>query len=886
MSGESNFFRQLCQGLMWNLFPKGLVLSLFFFIHAEMIFGQTINEFKEIWVNESREYLRNNQKPLPFLQSGFHYFSRQQDDTFTEILEGNWERFSVVQGFPVPKSRKYDPAPQFILEEASYHNPQFLPYNTIEKEVEYAELSANLPRIRKPEYLTSSPAKLSFKFYGNTITVAYDRLLALPINQPVNNVTIVEFWKTFLAGNNQHLIEQLITYRDRLGLNEWGFFLLVKSASEALYPSDESGAILLTWGLMVHSGYDVRIGYNQLGMSILYRTTNKIYGVPYVKIGGSDYYADRSIASFPITTYAPKHPGALGAIHLNIKKSLNFQGEIEIKKVAFSWDKKRYEFNLKYNPEVTRFLEEYPQTDPEIFFGAPFTQLSLESLYKQLNPILAGMKKEAGAAFLQQFVQKSFAYRPYNDLFGYDRFMFPEELLFKDESNDKGKALLFAWMISNLLNQKTALVEFPGFYSVAISLDQPMDGDNFVLKGRKYTIADPTFDDAPLGLLMKEYYQQKPFVRILEKHSEGLEEEEKIWKLALTFGAKRSGSGSDFLKDDNGNFYITGYISEKTPNQPIPSPAPFLAKFNEKKVLEWMIKLRSDCLGYGLDLKQLDKDEFYLAGSFCGKLECNGKIIQTAPTDPDLFFLQFNRVGEVEWMTKSGLDEIEEETKLFYVVRFTRSGDIQSVNLSNEDEREDITGFQKNTNEGLCYVASHNQTSGLTKHSEEGLLKPTHLFRQNLNRMKQLGTEPTIASLAAVFKSLLYSGSQLSGSDLYSFRREKAIPEINSATFLTLLLQHIRQIKNNYGIIELSTANALPLKISPYLITNRSHLKIIQLGNNDLKIKVIDGVFLETGIQREKINSFIVELSTGNLILNIGNEHQIITRNLRSQIPK
>ena len=102
-------------------------------VYASVAFGQTIKEFKDIWINESREYLLNNQKPLPYLQSGFHYFSRLQDDSFTEILENGWEKFPVVPGSHVPRSKKFDPAPQFVFEEASYHNPQHLPFFTAEK---------------------------------------------------------------------------------------------------------------------------------------------------------------------------------------------------------------------------------------------------------------------------------------------------------------------------------------------------------------------------------------------------------------------------------------------------------------------------------------------------------------------------------------------------------------------------------------------------------------------------------------------------------------------------------------------------------------------------------------------------------------------------------
>ena len=170
---------------------------------------------------------------------------------------------------------------------------------------------------------------------------------------------------------------------------------------------------------------------------------------------------------------------------------------------------------------------------------------------------------------------KVIAYRPYNDLFGYDRFMFPEELLFRDESNDKGKSLLFAWLISNLMNQQAVLVEFPGFYSVAISLNQPMDGDNFLAKGKSYTIADPTFDNAPLGLVMKDFYTLKPQIKLLHKASEEFNEQDKIWRLALSFGAERCGAGKDYLKDEIGNSYITGFLTEKINKQSVAVQVPF-----------------------------------------------------------------------------------------------------------------------------------------------------------------------------------------------------------------------------------------------------------------------------------------------------------------------
>ena len=885
MFGEHKFLRKMEGFFHGIIVPKKLLFTCSFFLLFMYVSGQTIKEFKEIWVKESKEYLLNNQNPLPYLQSGFHHFSRLYDENFAEAIKSNWDKFPVVPGVRVSKTRKFDAPPQFIFDETIDHSSRFLPcYSSDQKEEESKEFSANLPRLRKPEYTTSNPQKLSIKFYGNNIAITYDKLLTLPVKKLLSSETIADYWNKFSVGNSQHLINQLMTYKDRLGMNEWGYFLLVKYCSNALYPKDESGGTLLTWALMVRSGYDVKIGYNQLGNSILYRTASKIFGVPKVIINQLEYYIDQPISAFPITSYTPVHSGATGSIHLMINQSLNFQGEVLVKKFQFPWDKKAYEFNLKYNPEVIRFLEEYPQTDPFICFNAPFTALSKESLWKQIKPVLAGMRSEEGAAFLQQFVQKSFSYCSFNDMYGYDRFMFPEELLFKDQSNDKGKSLLFAWMITNLLGQKAALVEFPGFYSVAISLGQLMDGDNYLVDGKSFTIADPTFNNAPLGLVMKDFYPLKPLVSLLKSASEEINDQEKIWKLALNFGAQRSGSGKDYLKDESGNSYITGYLTERTVNQLVLAPIPFIAKFNENNSMAWVLKFNADGRAFGLELKQLDKNEFYLAGSFRGKLECNGISQQTTSTDPDLFFAQFNRNGEIEWMSKSGLDDLEEDTNSFYIVKISRSGDILSTTLANEDERTGLTGFRESSPEGLCYVASRYQTTGLEKETGGAIPKANILFRQNLKRMNQLGLEQSTAYLSSIFNSVLSPGNQLSVAELEALNQNMTGMESNTMVNLKETLANFKTIKNKDGIIEINTVNSLPVKISSFRISGNSHVKIIPLDNNDLKIKVIDGIEFDSGIFKEKINSLILEKSSGNLLIDLGKDHQTISRNLKHEL--
>ena len=251
---------------IFGFLSRNLVLPVCILLHISLAFGQSIGEFKEIWVNESKEYLLNNQIPLPYFQSGFHYFSRVQDNILTEGLQSAWDKFTAVPGAPVPKSRKFEKAPQFNFDETSYHDPRFLPCFISEKsENSWKKSPINLPRIRKPAFTTSNPLKLNFKFFGNNIAVTYDKILSLPVDQPLTKEIVADYWKKFIVANSNHLVNQLNALQNRLGLNDWGYFLLTKACANALYPNNESGETLLTWALMIRSGYEVKIGFNQLG---------------------------------------------------------------------------------------------------------------------------------------------------------------------------------------------------------------------------------------------------------------------------------------------------------------------------------------------------------------------------------------------------------------------------------------------------------------------------------------------------------------------------------------------------------------------------------------------------------------------------------------------
>ncbi len=172
----------------------------------------------------------------------------------------------------------------------------------------------------------------------------------------------------------------------------------------------------------------------------------------------------------------------------------------------------------------------------------------------------------------------------------------------------------------------------------------------------------------------------------------------------------------------------------------------------------------------------------------------------------------------------------------------------------------------------------------MDKTEEEQPPKPATLFRQNQKKMKQLGIEKSAYTLASVCLALSYPGNQLTDNDLLSLLQDKTQQVDVLSPIQTEIIQNFKLLQNHDGIIQLNTANAVPIKMSFIKLYNSAHFKIIPLDNDDLKIKIIDGVEYESGSFREKINSFLLELSTGNIVLDLGREHLILSKNLKRDL--
>ncbi|MCX6236901.1 MAG: hypothetical protein NTY07_04960 [Bacteroidia bacterium] len=835
--------------------------------------GQSLNELRKLWQNNNFIFLTEKDKDKLFSSADFYKYALTLDEEFTEYLKETWHDYSIFARLSDEYLKRPIQQPVFDDADLVMNPPANLPYSKVvgfnNNRTGQVKL---IPRIRKPESHDFNSVNGQFRFFGQPISISYDKLLVLSKINSVSEDSISEFWKSFARTNSNQLVDQLMDYRDLLGLGDWGYFQLVKVASNHIFPDNPLNADLLTWALMIRSGFDVRVAFNQSSMTILFPSENTIYSRQFVVIDKKRFYLDREMNSQLLVTYQNPFPDNVGMIDLEFHKALNFNGKLMSRKILYHWNNKNYEFTLRFNSETIQFYNDYPETDPEIYFGAPVSSILKEDLLGQFFPLLSKMDKTEAAAFLQQFVQKEFDYVSVNQKDGLAPSRFSEQIIASKSGDDRSKSVLFSWLVRILLRSPVVGVQFPGCYSTAICFDEPLDGDFFYFNRGKYYITDPTFLKAPIGVMMPEFAGLSPQIIDLSSSVSQPGKAIEIWKLALKMGARRGGISQDVIFDRRGKSLIAGYLTYNL------SYYPFVACFSEGNSLQWIRKFEGDGKAVAFAISKLSDDEIYVAGSFSGMIEMDGVALQSGINNADLFIAQLNQKGELIWMNKAGIDSTAQDESITYMVKFDRSGGNISTQWSNEDERNIKTGFGETSDNKLCFTGSGNSTPGMVPLSWTANKSDisSEIYKE-YNLLIGNKCHPKVAGIVAVMKLLQKTESEVTGIQLQRLitRYNSSFPINNPWLFKAIGL--IQQLKNENGILSLRTIGGKPFIFSNMKLEDGARFNLSVFGNGDLSIGIISGFQMLVKQVTLPLNCLLIDCSSGNMILDYDVDHTLKT---------
>lgn len=322
-----------------------------------------------------------------------------------------------------------------------------------------------------------------------------------PRLRDVSEGSVATLWESFSAPAYRTVTEECLRLRDQLRLDDWGYLKMLEFLASAWYDGAANEAVLLQTFLMAQSGYKVRIARTGQRLVLLVPASGMLYGYRYLELGGEKFFVvgnlpasggyyvfnrafpgERLLALRPSVPALPERKVA--PRHLVLKRYPELQADVVVDRSLIDY------YNL------------FPCCDVAVYQIPSVGATVRQSLYPALQQALSGRSETEAADMLLNFVQTAFPYATDDEQFGYERPLFAEETLFYPACDCEDRAVLYSLLVRELLGLDVVLLEYPGHVAAAVCFKGEAPGDYVVVRGKRYTVCDPTYIGAGIGRTM------------------------------------------------------------------------------------------------------------------------------------------------------------------------------------------------------------------------------------------------------------------------------------------------------------------------------------------------------------------------------------------------
>jgi hypothetical protein len=501
--------------------PIVITLLLFTSCFAQLV-AQTIDEFEL----KQQKALEQSQKALSVgtskLENNYTEYASKRDREWSDYLRKEWEAHQVLTGEKLPQKPKPDKIPTYTPPKtivAPQPDTQPTPPTIVPiilPDVVKIPLPQPVLPICKPIEPEVNAQNVQLNYYGRLLTISYDHAIEKVPFSTVNQEAITAYWEGVSSTNYTPIVEKLMQVKKEMNLNDYAFFELVEQFSKQLFPSANNQARLLSWFIMVRAGYGVRVAFHADEVALLVPFQQQMYQVSYMTLDGKCYYIFPKLAGGSYFTYDRDYSTNAQPLSLNLVQPIHFNDKKAKKELNFDFEEQHYKLELAYDPDLIEFYKAYPQAEISIHFNAASSSQARQSIADALKPYTSKMDELKAVNFLLHFVQTAFEYKTDEDQFGREKFFFAEELLYYPYSDCEDRAVLFSYLVRELIGLKVIGLKYPNHIATAVALSNTPAGDYLTYKNKSYVVSDPTYIDAPVGLTMPQFKNVSPIVVEME----------------------------------------------------------------------------------------------------------------------------------------------------------------------------------------------------------------------------------------------------------------------------------------------------------------------------------------------------------------------------------
>ena len=449
------------------------------------------------------EAFRKNAKTV------YEDFRAQCNAEYAKFLEQAWKEYKVLPSIPRPKDEVVPPT---IMSRQDKNKKQAKEV-PIEKVVSPI-LPLPQPKPVSPIYENDKVEETLFSFFymGTACKVRVPKVLKIRVSSCENHV-IATAWRQLATDAMDNTIRDFLTLRLKMQLCDWAYLNLIDTFAKS-YCGHGNEAVLMAAFIYSQSGYKMRLGRQAESLYLLYGSKHGIYEKGYVVIDGVNYYPlDNKVEKMDICEFSFPQERSM-SLYIQYAQKFSIQPSAVRKLTSEQYH--NMNVNSQVNLNLIQFYDTYPSSEVngnfmtrwEMYADTPMEEDVKQKLYPCIKNKIDGFSEVQAVSQILNWVQTAFQYEYDDKVWGHDRAFFAEETLFYPYCDCEDRAILFTRLVRDLLGLKCILVYYPGHLASAVCFKQQVNGDYILLDGDIYTICDPTYIGAPIGVTMPEMDNQ------------------------------------------------------------------------------------------------------------------------------------------------------------------------------------------------------------------------------------------------------------------------------------------------------------------------------------------------------------------------------------------
>lgn len=454
----------------------------------------------------------------------FEEFRRKRNEEFAKYLRKDWTPFSPKPEIPQPKD---DTVPPVVVPKEEELPPPPAPKPVKIEEVIPAPEPVPQPMPIDPiEEVPVTPVAPetpthSFTFLGTPAEVRLDVKHVVSIPRLSNNA-IADAWLELSEQSYTNLIHDCLELRSTHKLCDWAYLTMLHQMAESICGKGTNESILLMAYVYCQSGYQMRLAMDDTQLYMLFASHHKIYNWNYFVIDEENYYPYP--ATFGDVVICPQQYPKEQRMSLLVEHEPILEMDATEASTHQSMNNKEMVTTTKANQNLLDFYTSYPSSmvgdNPvsrwAMYANMPMPEAVRQQLYPQLKKAVEGMSPREAAECILSWLQYGFKYEFDYTVWGGDRAFFPEETLHYPYCDCEDRAILYTRIIRDLMGLDCILVFYPGHLASAVSLPEPVIGDYIEVGGKRFTITDPTYIGASVGMTMPDMDNAKAKVILLK----------------------------------------------------------------------------------------------------------------------------------------------------------------------------------------------------------------------------------------------------------------------------------------------------------------------------------------------------------------------------------